>query len=110
MNNVLTFIVCRLVKQGYLLKNAIFWDVTLCGPFKNRRFGVTACIIRVHIIFIRSVGRLLDTANIPSSPSLVTVMMVVLRFSETSLLTRVTWRKIPEDGILHSYRREKIKS
>jgi hypothetical protein len=22
-----------------LLKNAVFWDVTLCGSCKNRRFG-----------------------------------------------------------------------
>jgi hypothetical protein len=27
-----------------------------------------------------------------------------------SVLTRVTWRNIPEDTILHSYRRENLKS
>jgi hypothetical protein len=30
--------------------------------------------------------------------------------SETSVLTRLTWRQILEDGILHSHRRENIKS
>jgi hypothetical protein len=25
----------------YLLKNCVFWDVTLCGSCKNRRFGGT---------------------------------------------------------------------
>jgi hypothetical protein len=30
--------------------------------------------------------------------------------SETSVLTRVTRRNIQEDGILHGYRREKLKS
>jgi hypothetical protein len=44
---------------------------------------------------------LLVTANVfPSSPILVTLMMKTLRSSETSVLTRPTWRTIPEDGIL----------
>jgi hypothetical protein len=45
--------------------------------------------------------RLLVTANVlPSSPSLVTPIMGALRYSETSVLTIVTRRNIPEDGIL----------
>jgi hypothetical protein len=36
--------------------------------------------------------------------------MEALSSSETSVLTRVIGRNIQEDGILHSHRREKLKS
>jgi hypothetical protein len=35
--------------------------------------------------------------------------MEAARSSETSVHTRSTWRHIPEDGILHSHRRENLK-
>jgi hypothetical protein len=54
---------------------------------------------------------MLVTAKVvPSSPILVTLMMDLIRSSESSNLTRATQRNIPEDGILHTYRREKLKS
>jgi hypothetical protein len=37
-------------------------------------------------------------------------MMEALRYSGTSVLTRSTRRNIPEDDILHSHRRENLKS
>jgi hypothetical protein len=59
----------------------------------------------------RSVLLLLVTVNdVPSSLILSTLMMEAIRSSETPVLARAIQRNIPEDGILHSRRRENLKS
>jgi hypothetical protein len=53
----------------------------------------------------------LDAANVvPSSLTLSTLTMKEIPSSETSVLTRATWRHIQEDGILECQGRENLKS
>jgi hypothetical protein len=67
--------------------------LTLRGNTKYQE--ILRLSISWYLVFPRSVSRLLVTAYVvPSSPILVTLMMQVLRSSETSVLTITIWRNI----------------
>jgi hypothetical protein len=72
------------------MKNVVFFDVTMCGSSKNRRFGVT----------YRRVLRLLDNAKIVLSSNIITKLTEVIRSSGTWVLIRVIWYHISQDVIL----------
>jgi hypothetical protein len=66
-----------------------------------------------HLVFLHSVRRSLATASVvPSSSTFVTLIIEALSFSEASVLTRATRRKIPEYAIIHltAYRSEQFEN
>jgi hypothetical protein len=81
-----------------------------CTSYKNQRFGGTYLLhhqgyknrrARNIIVFLRIDLRLLVTSILLISLILVTLMMEVIHYSETSVLTKATRHNISEDSTLH---------
>jgi hypothetical protein len=73
---------------------------TMLTVTSNRRMLRRNTIVFL-IIFLHSMLQLLGTANVSSSPILVTLMLKEIHSSETLVLTRDIQHNIPEDRILH---------
>jgi hypothetical protein len=70
-------------------------------------------MLRLVVLVKPDVSEELSTSMInvvPNSSILVTLIMDALSSSATSVLSRATRRNIPEDGFIHSHRREGLKS
>jgi hypothetical protein len=64
----------------------------------------TTLVVTSNRSTLHSISSQRVTANVvPSSPILIILMMEAIRFSETSVLTRVRRRHIPKDVILQDH-------
>jgi hypothetical protein len=96
---------CRRSVYQSVLLSYCHWDPLTILPFEEW------CLLGCYLVFLRSVRRLLVAdCVVPSSPIFVTLMKEAPGSFETLVLTRATRRNNPEDTILHSHRRENLKS
>jgi hypothetical protein len=72
--------------------------------------GMLRRVAPIRTDYSEGCSALVTANNVPNSPIFVTLIMEAIRSTETSVLTGSTRRSIPDDGILHSHRRENFKS
>jgi hypothetical protein len=86
------------------MQNAVSRDIPPCGSYKNRRFRGTYLLHhegdKIRQARNNSVLRLLVTATVVHRSPILVTLMIETGSSETSVLTRATWRNIPEGVIL----------
>jgi hypothetical protein len=76
---------------------------------KNWRMPSSGMLLHVALVFLRSMFRLLVTADVPSSAILITLMREAICSFKMSVITRATQCNVPEDGILQSRHCQNLK-
>jgi hypothetical protein len=104
-------------ESSTLLKSSVFWDTNPWSPvIFNRRFGGTYCL---HLQG-RGVGQARNLYDERNKQTLHVGFLLGLHFDSedvkntflrnVGVLSASMWHYIPEDAILHSHCREKLKS
>jgi hypothetical protein len=94
-----------------MVSSGLLRRVALVRTDVSEEPGASIRATKIGEEFLRSVRRLLVAACVvPGSPIFVALMKEAPGSSGTSVLTRATRRNNPEDTILHSHRRENLKS
>jgi hypothetical protein len=91
-----------------MLRRVALERTDVSGEFSASFIRVTRIVELGTTLAVTSNRR--TASVVPSSPILVFLLKEALSFSETSVPTRTTRRNNPEYAVLHSLRRENLKS